>query len=234
MKALAPRRMERSGDDETDGTALAGKAGRIRRTLEQRFGTGFYKFGEKLLVSELAKEFQVSRQPVMAALSDLRNDGFVIITPQVGCEAVHPSKAMIEDFFSVFASMEGKMAGLAARRRDAPELDALEDVLEMICAASGDPRKWDLDHLDAQVLRFHEIIRLMAKSPSLASRVSRFWLMANYMIRNAKHNYTDKMHAVANRQRRGIVRAIAKQDAPLAEASMEKHVLGKPGRVRLL
>jgi DNA-binding GntR family transcriptional regulator len=219
----------------TDAVPLpSGKADHIRGVLERRFGTGFYRFGDKLSVSELAKEFRVSRQPIMAALGDLRNDGFVIIKPQVGCEAVHPSKAVIEDFFSVFAKMDGTMAGLAAQRREPHELALLKEVLGLLKAASGNPKEWDLEQLDRLVSRYHDIIRGMAKSPVLASRVGRFWMMANYIIRNGKHNYTEKMHAIANRQRRDIMRAIAKQDAAAAETLMANHVLGKPSRVLLL
>ena len=74
----------------------------------------------------------------------------------------------------------------------------------------------------------------MAKSENIAHRVSRFWRMANYIIRNARRNYTQELHAQANRERRKILDDIAAGDAERAEHLMEEHISGKPRRVGLL
>ena len=42
-----------------------------------------YRFGQRILVKELAADTGVSRQPIMTALGRLASDGFVRIVPQV-------------------------------------------------------------------------------------------------------------------------------------------------------
>jgi DNA-binding GntR family transcriptional regulator len=217
------------------GNHIAGsKADRVRADLEARFELGIYKFGEELNVNRLVEEYGVSRQPVMAALSELRNDGFVVITPQVGCTAAHPTPSEIADFFSVFAKMDGRMAYLAAARRTPEEVHQLRGVLKELASSSGRSGQWAGGHLGMLVSRYHEIIRHMAKSPAVAARVARFWRMANYIIRNARENYTERMHSLANNERRKILEAIEAEDARAAESWMEKHILGKPQRVGLV
>lgn len=213
---------------------VGSKADRIRADLETRFELGVYKFGETLNVNRLVDEYGVSRQPVMAALSELRNDGFVVITPQVGCTAAHPTPSEIADFFSVFAKMDGRMAALAALRRTPEEVYRLHQVLKELAASSGRSRQWSTGHLGMLVSQYHETIRDMAKSPAVAGRVARFWRMANYIIRNARENYTERMHGLANNERRKILEAIDAGDAKAAELLMEKHIVGKPQRVGLV
>jgi DNA-binding GntR family transcriptional regulator len=210
------------------------KADRVRADLEIRFELGLYKFGEELNVTQLVEEYGVSRQPVMAALSELRNDGFVVITPQVGCTAANPTGSEIADFFSVFAKMDGRMASLAAARRTPEEVHQLRHVLKQLASSSGRSGQWATGHLGMLVSQYHEIIRHMAKSPAVAARVARFWRMANYIIRNARENYTERMHSLANNERRKILEAIEAGDARAAESLMEKHILGKPQRVGLV
>lgn len=217
-----------------DLRAKGGKTEAIRMDIEARFELGVYKFGEELNVVRLASEYGVSRQPVMAALSELRNDGFVVITPQVGCTAASPTSSEIADFFSIFAKMDGRMAFFAAQRRTEQELRELQQVLKQLESSLGRAEQWSAENLGAAVSRFHEIIREMAKSPAVAQRVTRFWRMANYIIRNARQNYTAQMHRLANKERRLILDAIAAGDAAGAERAMEAHILGKPRRVGLV
>ncbi len=208
----------------------SGKSGKIRVLLQERFGNGFYRFGEKLSATDLAKEFGVSRQPVMMALRELRGDGFVIITPQVGCETSSPDTAEISDFFSVFAKMEGRMAGLAAERRDDGELEQLRGIQAAMEQSLAMPGHQNLDNVNY----FHGVVRQMAKSAVMANRIAKFWYMANYILRNGTRDYTDKIRAVSVGERREIVAAIGDQDVGAAERLMEQHVLGKPKRVNLV
>lgn len=219
----------RQAASEPDESA-SGKSARVRMALQDRFSKGAYRFGQRLVVLELAREFDVSRQPVMAALTELKGDGFVVITPQVGCQAAHPTRQEISDFFSVFAKMEGRMAGLAAERRadaQAAQLQVLHREMEARAATPGHQNLEGINH-------FHRMIRQMAATPVVAARVAKFWFMANYILRNGTRNYTAQVQAVGRGERARIVQAIAERDSVAAEQLMEQHVLGKPHRVELL
>lgn len=75
-----------------------------------------YRFGEKIVVKELSEETGVSRQPIMSALSNLQERGFVEITAQVGCTVYRPSSSEVRDFYRLFSTNEGLVAALAAER----------------------------------------------------------------------------------------------------------------------
>ncbi len=94
----------------------------------ERLVTARYRFGERILVKELCAETGASRQPIMAALNALGNDGFVRIIPQVGCEVVDPTLQDIGDFYRLFARLEGLLAELAASRHTETQLKALKKI----------------------------------------------------------------------------------------------------------
>ena len=71
------------------GTAPSGKAGEIAAELERRLMVGAYRFGEALSITQLAQQFDASRQPVSVAISHLRSMGYVDVIPQVGLSLIH-------------------------------------------------------------------------------------------------------------------------------------------------
>src|SRR5690554_4729720 len=75
-----------------------------------------YRVGEKISVKDISNETAVSRQPIMTALNNLQERGFVHITAQVGCEVVDPAVSEVADFYRMFSATEGLIASLAAER----------------------------------------------------------------------------------------------------------------------
>src|SRR5882757_4022476 len=96
--------------------------------IKDRLLDGVYAAGQKLSVEELSSELEVSKQPVMEALRLLSADGLVTIIPQVGCRVAAYDDQEVKDFFALFASMEGAVAGLAASRRTDAQLRALDEI----------------------------------------------------------------------------------------------------------
>src|SRR5690554_501074 len=82
----------------------------------EKLMTRQYRFGEKIVVKELSEETGVSRQPIMSALSNLQERGFVEITAQVGCTVYRPDSRAVSDFYRLFSANEGLIAALAAER----------------------------------------------------------------------------------------------------------------------
>jgi DNA-binding GntR family transcriptional regulator len=153
----------------------------IRDFVLERLLNGQYRFGDKILVKEIAEQTGASRQPIMAALAGLRADGFVHITAQVGCEVIAPSMREIGDFFLMFGRLEGLLAELAAVRRQAADVVTLRSVNAQILALSSRKqdsatRYRDLNH------RFHGMIYTAARSPMLHARQVVNWAMSDVLI----------------------------------------------------
>lgn len=212
---------------------LSGKAGQIFDALEQRFARGHYKFGKALSAADLAAEFGVSRQPITVALNQLRAAGYVIVTAQVGCRVVCPSADEIRDFFQIYGRMEGTMAALAAERHEAGEVGVLEDICQVIEAATP-PSSGLPEHYAELVGEWHSGIRLLARSPTLTWRLASFWRMSDFYLWNGAPNFSPESIGIANEQRRNITRAIATRDSEHAEHLMYMHMRGKPVRVGIV
>jgi len=97
-------------------SALSGKTRIICDEIERRLVRGHYRFGDEILANDLVREFGASRAPVMSAMNYLRAEGYLVITPQVGCRVISPTPAEIEDFFFVYGRVEGAFAAMAADR----------------------------------------------------------------------------------------------------------------------
>ena len=135
-----------------------------------------YRFGEKVLVKKITEETGVSRQPIMSALSNLQERGFVEITAQVGCTVSKPSSQEVFDFYQMFAANEGLVAALAAERGTDDEFQRLEAINEKI----RDIKQLysDIDQAYRQLNdEFHHQLHRMARSP-LVSRQQ----MANFEL----------------------------------------------------
>ena len=219
---------------ESEISVLGGKAGRILSELENRLSRGRYLFGESIFTADLAEEFNASRAPVATALNHLRSDGYLVITPQVGCRVVSPSKQEIQDFFHLFGKTEGVMAGLAAKRHDENEVENLRDISIRITKASPKKNEDISDNFLDLVGLFHSSIRSMARSPTEARRASNQWRRSEFLLFNGRAPNVYKNLRQANKERAMIVDAIAERDDVAAEKIMERHVRGKPFRTGTL
>ncbi len=180
-----------------------------------------YRFGDRILVKELAAATGFSRQPIMTALGRLESDGFVQIVPQVGCQVVNPGREAIADFYLMFGRMEGLLTELAAERRDERALRTLADIQSRITM-------FDKEGQDAaqeyRVLNraFHQTIHTMARSPLLDERQRSLFSMSDFFI-NQSIGFQDLRTDVA-REHDEILEAIARQSRPAARYAAEAHI----------
>ncbi len=124
--------------------------------------------GAKLRVEDVVASLQTSRQPVMDAFKRLAAEGYLEITPQVGCRVVVPEAAEIADFFVILAAVQGIGADIAAGRRTADEVAALAAIaaeLDVLDSANGAAESHAYRRLDHD---FQQHIRMMTHSTPIA------------------------------------------------------------------
>lgn len=185
----------------------------------ERLISAKYRFGERILVKQLAEEIESSRQPILAALNALGADGFVRIIPQVGCEVVNPSVREIGDFYRMFARIEGLLAELAAERRTQGQLKTLKNINRRI--------KADLDESDGEDYRelnrqFHATFHLMASSPLLEDRQSNIFAMSDFFINQTVGFMPHLSDAVDEHDL--IIAALEAQAPEEARIAAERHI----------
>jgi DNA-binding GntR family transcriptional regulator len=196
--------------------------------IKERLLDGSYQAGERLPVEPLKAEFQVSKQPIMDALRRLATDGLVEIIPQVGCRIPVYEASEVEDFFAVFAGLEGAVAGVAAQRCTAAQLDELEQANRRIADLAAEEDASARSRGYRVVNReFHAVVHAMAHSRVMARISRRMWDMSDLLI-----NISGEPHPLANavnerhHDHERIITALREQDRATARAEMESHILG--------
>lgn len=216
-------------------TALYGKSRVICDEIEKRLVRGYYHFGDEILANDLVKEFGASRAPVMSAMNYLRAEGYLVITPQVGCKVVSPTPSEIEDFFFVYGRVEGALAAMAAERHEDDELEELRSIQLRIKKLT--PKKGEVvtEAFIELVAKFHRHLHTMAHSKYESERASKYLRMSEFFLfnSNAMNVPGGPPLAVSDKQRAAIIEALAERDAEEASQLMEEHVRGKPRRAGL-
>jgi len=144
---------------------------------------------------------------------------------------ISPTPSEIQDFFFVFGRVEGAMAAMAAERREDREIRLLRATQRQIMQLT--PRKGESinEPFVELVADFHRQVHKMSHSKYEAERASRSLRMSEFFLfnSNAMNVPGGASLAIADKERAGIVEAIADRDAAAASQLMEKHVRGKPG-----
>ncbi|WP_296420303.1 GntR family transcriptional regulator [Pseudooctadecabacter sp.] len=127
--------------------------------------TGTYKPGSRLVESELAERFGVSRTPIREALqrletqSLLTRDGRSLIVASL-------DHSQLSELYVVRGSLEGLAARLAARHATPEELAVLRDMLEADRKLTHDP-----EAMSRANRRFHKQIHLASHNRFLVQQL---------------------------------------------------------------
>jgi DNA-binding GntR family transcriptional regulator len=208
---------------------LGGRLGNlVYDTLKARVLDGVYPAGERISLEELKREFEVSKQPVMEAMRQLAAAGLIEILPQVGCRVPRYSPAEVRDFFVLFGSVEGAIAGIAASRWRGAELDEIEDLNRRI--AQLDASVSDAATRSRQYLtlnrQLHRAIQTISGSRVIADMSQRMFDLSDLLINTAgvPHPLAAAIGERAH-DHDEIIAALRVRDSKAAQAAMERHIL---------
>ena len=178
--------------------------------------TGTYKPGSRLVESELAERFGVSRTPIREALqrletqSLLSRDGRSLIVASL-------NHSQLSELYVVRGALEGLAARLAARHSTPEELAVLRHMLEADRALVGDP-----DAMSRANRRFHKQIHLASHNRFLVQQLDlvhrSMALLASTSIA-VEERPTDTMV-----EHERIVRAIETGDGDAADLALREHI----------
>lgn len=177
---------------------------------------GTYRPGDRLVESELADRFGVSRTPIREALqrletqSLLTRDGRSLIVASL-------DHTQLADLYVVRGELEGLAARLAARHATPEEVRVLRDMLESDRALIGDPAA-----LSRANRRFHRQIHLASHNRFLIQQLdlvhrSMALLASTSLAAEGRGKGTIEEHEA-------IVRAIESGDGEGADAALREHI----------
>ncbi|WP_050602600.1 GntR family transcriptional regulator [Ruegeria sp. 6PALISEP08] len=177
---------------------------------------GIYKPGDRLVESELAERFGVSRTPIREALqrletqSLLERDGRSLIVASLD----HNQMA---ELYIVRRELEGLAASLAAKHATEEEVKVLQEMVVEDDKLIDDPSA-----LSRANRRFHEQIHLASHNRYLVQQLGlvhrTMALMATTSL--AVHGRSE----IAQSEHKGIVEAIAAKDEEAAARALKDHI----------
>ncbi|OUS36358.1 GntR family transcriptional regulator [Rhodobacterales bacterium 56_14_T64] len=177
---------------------------------------GIYKPSDRLVESDLAERFGVSRTPIREALqrletqSLLERDGRSLIVASLD----HNQMA---ELYVVRRELEGLAAKLAARHATEEEITVLRDMVDADDALVGDPVA-----LSKANRRFHEQIHLASHNRYLVQQLN---LVHRTMALMATTSLAAKGRGeIAQSEHKIIVDAIARRDEEAAGQALNDHI----------
>ncbi|SMO53126.1 transcriptional regulator, GntR family [Paracoccus laeviglucosivorans] len=177
---------------------------------------GTYRPGDRLVESELAERFGVSRTPVREALqrletqSMLKRDGRSLIIATL-------DHNQLAELYTVRAELEALAARLAANHATPEEIRVLASMVEEDRRILGDPQA-----LSRSNRRFHHQIHLASHNRYLVQQLD---LVHRSMALMARTTLAAKgRDAVSLDEHQEIVDAINARDAKRSEEALRKHI----------
>lgn len=177
---------------------------------------GAYPPGARLLETELAETFGVSRTPVREALRRLESQGVVTHEARKGAVVASLDYNQLGELYAVREVMEGLAARLAARFASPAEVQLLRDMI------ARDRQEADPGKLAAANKRFHRQLHLASHNRVLSQTLD--------PVRRSLALLSGTTFAAAERpdqsnaEHEAIVDAIAARDEDAADTAARAHI----------
>jgi DNA-binding GntR family transcriptional regulator len=177
---------------------------------------GLYRPGDRLVESELAERFGVSRTPIREALqrletqSLLTRDGRSLIVASL-------DHAQMAELYVVRQELEGLAAKLAAQHAAEEEIQVLRDMVEADRALLDDP-----EALARANRRFHHQIHLPSHNRFLVQQLDLVYRSMALMARTSLAAAGRGQNALD--EHAAIVDAIAQRDGDRAARTLKDHL----------
>lgn len=190
----------------------------IYRDLKEGILNGKYEFGDKLVISRLAKEYSVSEIPVREALNLLNSDNLIEFKPHVGAIVSTISSEDIKDIFEMRIELEGLATRLATEHLDMSTLNVLENNITKSRLAL---QKKNYDLYEQLNMDFHLEIYKNCGNKLLYSTIVNLWNNTKRYPSLFNNNATHITSSIDEHEH--LLNALKNNDAIRAENWMVSH-----------
>lgn len=173
--------------------------------------------GDRLLETDLARQFGVSRTPIREAIRRLEAEGIVEHRPRVGAVVRTLGQQEIVELYEMRIVLETTAATMAAKHAAAAEIRALESLNTDMQAAAKDPTKVAILNR-----RFHRCIMQAARNQFLSHS---YHALSHALILLGKTTLeTPARVATVASQHAQIIAALKAADPKRAAEAMQTHM----------
>ena len=208
-------------DETLESTTLAS---RTFDSIKADIINGELAQGTKIVESDLALKYGISRGPLREAIHRLEQIKLIMRIPHAGSRVITLDTRMMEDIYIARESLEGMAARLAARLMPEDEIRALSALLDQHEAAIGETegkayyqREGDID--------FHYRIAAASRNQWILEILNGELYQLIRMCRRQSGQIPARAQTALS-QHRQIAEAISRRDEELAEILMRRHISG--------
>jgi len=186
------------------------------KMIIEAIDVGEYKPGDRLVESELADRFQVSRTPIREALqrletqSMLTRDGRSLIVASL-------DHNQLAELYAVRSELEGLAAELAAQHATPEEVRVLYSMITADRNITDEP-----DKLSRANRRFHNQIHLASRNRYLINQLK--MVHRSMALLTSTSLAVDGRGVMALNEHEEIVQAIENRDGDAANAALKRHL----------
>ena len=180
--------------------------------------------GTKIVESDLALKYGISRGPLREAIHRLEQIKLIVRVPHAGSRVVTLDIKMMQDIYTAREALEGMAARLAARLMPDADIEALSTLLNQhadnIKETAGKAYFQNEGDID-----FHYRIALASQNRWIQQNLHGELSQLIRMCRHQSGQFPSRAQTALD-QHRQIAGAIARRDEELAELLMRRHISG--------
>jgi len=180
--------------------------------------------GTKIVESDLALKYGISRGPLREAIHRLEQIKLIVRIPHAGSRVVTLDLKMMEDIYVAREALEGMAARLAARLMPDTEIRALSALLDQHEAAIGETEGKAYFQSEGDI-DFHYRIARASQNQWILDNLNGELYQLIRMCRRQSGQVPARAQTALD-QHRQVATAIARRDAELAEILMRRHISG--------
>ncbi len=150
----------------------------IYRRIKDKIIDGIIKPGERLVISELAAEFNVSSMPVREAIKRLQQDDFVEVIPHIGAKVISFELDRFKENVLILIELEGLAAKLATSYIDEHIIKKLDQMIEEMETAIKEKNGSRYGQLNKE---FHMLIYSTGPYKHLYELIMNYWEKTEFL-----------------------------------------------------
>ncbi len=194
---------------------------KVTRNLLNEVFLGRLHSGQRLIETDLAQRFGISRTPVRESLGELASVGLVAMKPNCGAVLREFGPVQVREIYQVRAVLEAEATRLACGRLPATMVaDMMDELLDLlnspVTGKSWAAKIWKSD------CAMHETIGQGCGNTRLAEEIRRYGNFVQ-VIRETVGN-RDRAQEAAIREHLEILQALKDGESDTAAAAMRKHI----------
>jgi len=187
---------------------------------------GVYRPGDRLVESELADRFGVSRTPMREALKVLAAEGLVRLEPNRGAWVTVVTVEEVEEVFPVLGALEALSGELACAKITDAEIGHIRWLHDQMIQSYRDKNLADYFKINQEI---HRAILLAAKNQSLTNTCQA--LSARMQRARYAANLSEERWADAVREHEQIIQSLEARDGNQLSRILLQHMKNKQDSV---